>query len=149
MSLLHLLDIFFLLFHSLWILLVILGWIWSRTRRLCLAALALTTISWFGFGYWRGWGYCICTDWHWQVRRSLGDLNLPHNYIGFLIREGTGLEVPDPVLEPVILGAFLASVAGGVGLSLRDRSLKAGTEDGDKNVAAPESPTGEQEDLHE
>ncbi len=128
MSFLQLLDVCFLLFHSLWILLVVLGWIWPRTRRLTLAALALTAISWFGFGYWRGWGYCICTDWHWQVRRSLGELNLPHNYIGFLIREGTGLEIPDPVLEPVIAGAFLTSVAGGVGLTLRDRSRKAATD---------------------
>ena len=137
MSFLRLLDTFFLLFHSLWILLVVLGWIWSRTRRLSLGALALTAVSWFGLGYWRGWGYCVCTDWHWQVRRSLGDLNLPHNYIGFLIKEGTGMEIPDPVLEPVILGAFLTSAAGGIGLSLRDRSRNAATEDGDKKVAAP------------
>ena len=130
MSFLQLLDVCFLLFHSLWILLVVLGWIWPRTRRLTLTALALTAISWFGLGYWRGWGYCICTDWHWQVRRSLGELNLPHNYIGFLIREGTGLEIPDPVLEPVIAGAFLTSVAGGVGLTLRDRSRKAATDAG-------------------
>ena len=69
---------------------MVLGWTWSRTRRMSLAALVLTAVSWFGLGYWRGWGYCLCTDWHWQVRRSLGDLDLPHNYIGFLIREGTG-----------------------------------------------------------
>ena len=137
MSFLRLLDTFFLLFHSLWILLVVLGWIWSRTRRLSLGALVLTAVSWFGLGYWRGWGYCVCTDWHWQVRRSLGDVNLPHNYIGFLIKEGTGMEIPDPVLEPVILGAFLTSAAGGIGLSLRDRSRNAATEDGDKKVAAP------------
>ena len=141
MSLLHLLDVFFLLFHSLWILLVILGWIRVRTRRLCQAALALTAISWFGFGYWRGWGYCICTDWHWQVRRSLGDLDLSHNYIGFLIREGTGLEIPDPVLEPVILGAFLTSALGCIGLSLRDRRRMTSSE--------PDFLTREQEDLLE
>ena len=130
MSFLQLLDVFFLLFHSLWILLVVLGWIWSRTRPLSLAALALTAVSWFGLGYWLGWGYCICTDWHWQVRRSLGEFDLHHNYIGFLIREGTGLEIPDPVLEPVILGAFLTSVVGGIGLSLRDRSRASATQAG-------------------
>ena len=141
MSHLHLLDIFFLLFHSLWILLVVLGWTWSRTRRLSLAAMTLTAASWFGFGYWRGWGYCFCTDWHWQVRRSLGDLTLPRNYVGFLIREGTGLELPDSVLDPVILGVFLTSVAGGVGLGLRDRSLKA--------AGKSQVPTGERGDLLE
>ena len=141
MSLLHLLDTFFLLFHSLWILLVVLGWIWSRTRRLSLAALVLTAVSWFGLGFWRGWGYCVCTDWHWQVRRSLGDLDLPHNYIAFLIREGTGLEVPDPILEPVILGAFLTSAVGGIGLRLRDRCRMTSTE--------TEVLTREQEDLLE
>lgn len=139
--LLRLLDIFFFLFHSFWILLVTLGWTWSRTRRLSLAALALTAISWFGFGYWRGWGYCLCTDWHWQVRRSLGDLDLPHTYIGFLIREGTGLEIPDPILQPVILVGLLASAVGGIGLSLRDRSRKAVVED--------EVPTGGPGNLHE
>lgn len=139
MSLLRLLDIFFLLFHSLWILLVVLGWIWSRTRRLSQAALVLTAASWFGLGYWWGWGYCICTDWHWQVRRSLGDLNLPYNYVAFLIREGTGLVIPDPVLEPVILGAFLTSAAGGAWLGLRNRSRKTAT-DGDFAAREREEP---------
>ena len=141
MSLLHLLDVFFLLFHSFWILLVVLGWTWSRTRRLSLAAMALTASSWLGLGYWWGWGYCICTDWHWQVRRSLGDLDLPDTYIGFLIREGTGLEIPDPVLDRAIVGALLASAAGGIGLGLRDRSRNA--------AATAELLTGDQEDLLE
>lgn len=141
MRLLQLLDVFFLLFHTLWILLVVLGWIWSRTRRFSLTALALTAVSWFGLGYWWGWGYCICTDWHWQVRRSLGDLDLPHNYVGFLIREGTGLEIPDPVLEPAILGSFLISAAGSIGLSLRDRSRESAIEFQGRNP--------ERDSLHE
>jgi len=34
------------------------------------ASLLLTAFSWFVLGIWYGWGYCVCTDWHYMVLRD-------------------------------------------------------------------------------
>ena len=59
-----LLDIFFVIFHSVLIAFSLAGWIWRKTRKAHLAVLSLTMISWFVAGIWYGFGYCPCTDWH-------------------------------------------------------------------------------------
>jgi hypothetical protein len=48
------------------------GWIFPRTRKLHLATIAATMFSWIVMGAFRGWGYCLCADWHFQIRRQLG-----------------------------------------------------------------------------
>lgn len=87
------LNIVFIVFHTALILFNLFGWIWRRTRRWNLATLLLTAFSWFVLGLWYGWGYCPCTDWHWQVRRELGDTDMPNSYIKFLVELWTGIEV--------------------------------------------------------
>ena len=86
------LNISFFAFHSSWILFNCLGWIWRQTRAWQLATVSLTALSWFGLGIWYGWGYCPCTEWHWQVRARLGHHD-PPSYIQLMIREvfGVGL----------------------------------------------------------
>jgi hypothetical protein len=69
------------------------GWIWKSTRRLNLITLLLTAFSWIILGIWYGFGYCFCTDWHWQVRRELGYTDMPNSYIKFLVDLWTGIEV--------------------------------------------------------
>ena len=32
-----------------------------------------------GLGAVYGWGYCPCTDWHWDVKRRLGETGLPRS----------------------------------------------------------------------
>lgn len=78
-------------------------------------------------GIWYGWGYCICTDWHWQVRRALGDTDLPVSYITFLIRHWTGFH-PDPYLVDVATGiVFGVALILSVALNYRDRQQKGTT----------------------
>lgn len=69
---LRLLDVAFFAFHTVLVLFNLLGWVWRPTRRWNLITLGVTACSWFVMGLWYGIGYCICTDWHWQVRRELG-----------------------------------------------------------------------------
>lgn len=88
----QLLDIFFLFFHSSLILFNLFGWIWEKTRILNLITLSLTAFSWTILGIWYGFGYCPCTDWHWMVRRELGDTDMPRSYIKFLLDELLGLD---------------------------------------------------------
>ena len=73
----------FFVFHTAWIAFNCVGWIWRRTRPWQLATVSLTALSWFGLGVWYGWGYCPCTDWHWQVRARLGHQD-PPSYIQLL-----------------------------------------------------------------
>lgn len=94
-----LLDIGFIIFHTVLILFNLFGWIWETTRRWNLATLLLTAFSWFGLGIWYGFGYCPCTDWHWIVRRKLGYTDMPNSYIKFLIHQLTGLNIDAAVVD--------------------------------------------------
>ena len=49
-------DIFFFVFHSMFILFVLVGWAWKRTRLAHLVVVGLTALSWFGLGIWYGFG---------------------------------------------------------------------------------------------
>lgn len=108
--LLKFLDLFFIVFHTGFTLFNITGWMWKKTRKIHLVTMGLTLISWFVLGIWYGWGYCVCTDWHWQVRDAMGEPVLFHSYIQFLVSELTGW-VPDREMTDVItLSVFLLCI---------------------------------------
>ncbi len=81
----HILDWFFVIFHSVLIIFNLFGWIWKKTRKINLITLVLTGLSWFVLGIFYGIGYCPLTDWHFNVLRNLGNHNLPNSYIKYLI----------------------------------------------------------------
>jgi glucan phosphoethanolaminetransferase (alkaline phosphatase superfamily) len=101
------LNIFFLVFHTAFILFVLFGWIWRKARKVHLAALVLTALSWFGLGIFYGFGYCFCTDWHWTVRHRLGYPEMPRSYIKFIILAATGWDLNDKLVDAATAGAFL------------------------------------------
>ena len=105
----EILNVVFFIFHTAWIVFNCLGWMWQRTRPWHLATVSLTALSWFGLGVRYGWGYCPCTDWHWQVRARLGHDD-PPSYIQLLIRELTGID-PGPTLADALAVITLVVVA--------------------------------------
>jgi hypothetical protein len=105
----EILNVVFFIFHTAWIVFNCLGWMWQRTRPWHLAMVSLTALSWFGLGVRYGWGYCPCTDWHWQVRARLGHDD-PPSYIQLLIRELTGTD-PGPTLADTLAVITLVVVA--------------------------------------
>jgi hypothetical protein len=113
------LNIFFLIFHTLWILFVCLGWIWQRTRLWNLVAVVLTALSWFGLGIWYGWGFCLCTHWHWQVREKLGYAD-DCSYTHLLMVELTGIDVPSDVADGITVATFALAALVSIALNLRD-----------------------------
>jgi hypothetical protein len=117
---LRFLDIFFIVFHTLFILFILVGWSWKKTRRIHLVMEGLTALSWFGLGIWFGFGYCPFTDWHWQVRIALGDEDLPTSYIKFLIDRLTGFDVNAMLVDTVTVAAFLVSIVLSLALNARD-----------------------------
>jgi Protein of Unknown function (DUF2784) len=113
------LNISFFAFHSSWILFNCLGWIWRQTRAWQLATVSLTALSWFGLGIWYGWGYCPCTEWHWQVRARLGHHD-PPSYIQLMIHEVFGVGLSPNAADAVALVTLTAVAVISIRLNLRD-----------------------------
>ena len=118
------LNVGFFTLHSAWILFNCLGWVWRKTRVWHLVTVSLTALSWFGLGVWYGWGYCPCTDWHWQVRARLG-YHDPPSYIQLLIRQLIRVDTGPILANALAVGTLTVVAAIGVVLSIRDRRLAA------------------------
>ena len=114
------LDIFFLIFHAALIGFNVTGWIWKKTRRLHLAVISLTLFSWVGLGVFYGFGYCPCTDWHWQVKRALGETGLPASYVKYYLDALTGLDWDPLLVDPAVGVIGLAAFGASVWLNWRD-----------------------------
>ncbi|MEO0331182.1 MAG: DUF2784 domain-containing protein [Bacteroidota bacterium] len=93
------LDIFFWWLHMVVIGFNLTGWIWNSTRRAHLIVVLLTVFSWLVLGCWYGFGYCFLTDWHWEVKRALGQQNLPNSFITYLINYQLGGTIPVNVID--------------------------------------------------
>ena len=85
------LDVILFLAHCFVISFNLTGWIWTRTRRWHLVCVGLTVFSWLAMGIWYGLGYCALTDWHWQVKRALGEADLPNSFLTYLFNDVMGL----------------------------------------------------------
>ncbi len=108
------LDYFFLFLHTGLTLFNLLGWIWRRTRRWHLVSIVATWASWLGLGMLYGFGYCPCTDWHWQVKRAQGETDLPSSYIKYYLDRISGadwdaatVDIGVVVTATVVLGLSL------------------------------------------
>jgi hypothetical protein len=124
---LEFLDYFFLIFHTLFTLFNMTGWIWKKTRMLHLATISLTAFSWFILGIKYGWGYCFCTDWHWRVREALGRPIRSDSYIQFLISELTGINLPSLPVDVATVAVFAVCFVLSLALNIRNfRSARKG-----------------------
>jgi hypothetical protein len=115
------LDIGLLVFHSALVLFNLTGWIWPRTRRVHLVTIALTLTSWLALGAFYGLGYCPCTDWHWDVKRRLGERDLPASYIEYYLERATGLDWNPGIVDAIVVTSTLVALGLSIWLNLRDR----------------------------
>ena len=118
------LNLFFFVFHSLFTVFNITGWIFRATRKWNLVTLLATAFSWFVLGIWYGWGYCFCTDWHWNVREHLGYHDQHRSYIHFLLLKLTGINFNEQLVEQVTLVIFMVSLGMSIWLNCRDWKKK-------------------------
>jgi hypothetical protein len=100
-------DILYTSLHVLVIGLNMLAWIPKKTRRLHLITLCLTGFSWLILGLHYGWGYCFLTDWHWRVKRKLGEWPLPDSFIHYQIVETFGLQISPGTTDQLTGWLFL------------------------------------------
>lgn len=117
----HVLNYFFFIFHTVFTLFNIFGWMFRATRKWNLVTLLLTAFSWFVLGIWYGWGYCLCTDWHWDVRERLGYHDQQSSYIHFLLLKLTGINFNEGLVERGTLIVFVLSLIMSIWLNVRDR----------------------------
>lgn len=115
------LDISFLVLHTALIFFNLFGWGWEKTRRLHLWSIAVTAGGWIAFAPWYGLGYCPCTDWHWKVKRALGEGDLPNNYLTYLFDTWTGIAITDGFAERLAWMSLLPALILSIVLNLRDR----------------------------
>ena len=87
---LSLLDALLTILHLVIILFNLTGWMSANTRRLHLISITLTAVSWFLLGIWFGIGYCPITEWQWQIKEKLGEVNLPDSFIKYYGDKITG-----------------------------------------------------------
>ncbi len=117
----HFLNIFFFAFHTVFTLFNIIGWVFPKTRKLHLITMLLTAFSWFVLGIWFGWGYCLCTDWHWQVRESLGYHDRSSSYIHFLLLKLTRKDFNPRLVDTTTMIVFVLSFVLSIWFNLKDR----------------------------
>ena len=120
----RLLDALLLASHTLLIGFNLLGWIWPRTRRLHLFTITATLLSWFGLGIFWGWGYCPLTDWHWEVKRALGETGLPGSWVKYHLDLVTGLDWSAGVVDAAVTGSAFGALATSVHLNWKYRSRR-------------------------
>jgi Protein of Unknown function (DUF2784) len=117
----HILDIFFVIFHTLLIVFNLFGWIWKRTRILNLIVLTLTGASWLFLGLLVGTlGYCPLTGWHFRILEKLGKTDLPDSYIKYLADRLSGLDFNPSFVDKITLYVFLAAFVISLSLNVRD-----------------------------
>jgi hypothetical protein len=116
----QLLDFLFLVVHTGIMGFNLFGWMWRKTRRANLALLLLTAFSWFGLGLWYGWGYCICTDWHWKVLDHLKIQDLPNSYITYLLQRFTNWNLPQTIIDTATVSLFFLALPCSVFTNWRD-----------------------------
>lgn len=119
------LDYFFIIFHTVLILFNLFGWIFKITRKWNLILLLLTVLSWVVLGYFYGWGYCFCTDWHWDVRHKLGYIDMPNSYVKFLLDFITGLDWNAKLVDILTICFLMISLLLSTFFNLKDyKSIK-------------------------
>lgn len=91
MLILSFLNILFFVVHDLLIMFNMFGWVWPGTRKLHLMTIGATLFSWIGMGAWFGWGYCLCTDYHFRIRRELGIHQGETSYTELLLNQLPGV----------------------------------------------------------
>src|SRR5688500_12726087 len=119
------LDVAFVVVHSAIALFNVTGWIWRRTRKLHLVTITATLLSWSVLGIVYGFGYCPCTDWHWDVKRTLGETDLPSSYIKYYLDRLTGADWHPQTVDTLVLVTTLIALCASIVLNMRDRRTVA------------------------
>ncbi len=102
-----LLDLLFLWLHIIIIAFNLFGWIWSKTRKWHFWLMIVTIFSWLVLGLKYGLGYCFLTDWHWDVKRRLGETGMPASFIKYFLDQYTSINLSASTVDWITGVVFL------------------------------------------
>jgi hypothetical protein len=123
-SILKLTDILLFITHISLISINIFGWIFKKTRKIQFVTILATGASWFIGGIWYGWGYCILTDWEWEIKRKLGEQGLPNSFIHYLSNNIFSLNISTEFLDQITVWTFVVAIILSIIFNLRDQMEK-------------------------
>ena len=103
---LQLLDVLLTIAHLAIIGFNLFGWIWPATRKAHFICILATAASWFILGIWFGMGYCPITDWQWQIKRKLGESNLPASFIKYYADKIAGKNFSSSFIDTITVVCF-------------------------------------------
>lgn len=96
------------LLHMGMVLFMLTGWAFRGLLLAHRIMLALIWGSWLGLGvYVQFLGYCILTDWHWQLKEAMGEYGMPPAYIEYLLWQLAAPDLPDTLVAYGTGGAFV------------------------------------------
>jgi hypothetical protein len=107
---LQFLDYFLTGFHAAFVLFILFGWIPEASRKAHLIALALTIAAWLLLGIWYGIGYCPLTDWHWDIKKELGEKHLPNSFTKYVFDQTTGLNSDKRIVDIFTAGGLVFGI---------------------------------------
>lgn len=120
-TLLQFLDYFFIVFHLLFLLFNLVGWMFKRTRIIHIGTISLTLFSWIVLGFWFGFGYCFCTDWHWTVRELLNKPILTNSYVDWLLQSFLGINLEENIINLLVVLVTIATLGLSISLTIIDK----------------------------
>jgi len=115
----YFLDILLTLIHVSFIGFCVFGWMFKSTRKANLIFLGATFVSWFLFGIWKGIGYCVITDYHYQIKTFLGETNLPYSYIKYLWDGAFPVSITPQAADILTIVVFFACIVGSIVLNIK------------------------------
>ena len=108
---LHLLDLFLTVFHSAFVLFIVFGWLLPKFRKYHVTAILLTLVAWLLLGLYKGViGYCPLTDWHWDVKRALGETGMPSSFIEYMVEKILGLNFPTLMVDVATVSGLVFGI---------------------------------------
>ena len=112
---LQFLDLFLDIFHTGLVLFILLGWISPKAREVHFWILTGTLIAWLVVGSWIGTiGYCPITDWHWDIKRALGQTGLPSSFIKYKLDVILGTDLNRHLVDSITgIGMALVTLIAG------------------------------------
>lgn len=119
---LYFIDIALFILHISVIVFNLLGWVIPSWRKAHLGLIAITLFSWLVLGIWYGFGYCLLTDVAWDIKRQLGEKNLPGSFITYLANNIFGLAINPLTIDIITVVAFVPAVGLSIYFNLFKKS---------------------------
>jgi hypothetical protein len=112
---LTLLSAFLHVFHTGMTLFALVAWLYRPLVPFHFFLSLIIWFSWIVIGFYVGYtGYCMVTDYHWQVEQMRGNEGLPASYIEYLLRIFWPHDMDDGILNAIVGVSFLAiTIASG------------------------------------